>query len=50
MLAGHPALTAAWCGIGPKPTPDDGGEPVLGRVDGRPGLYVASTHSGATLG
>jgi fructosyl amine oxidase (glucosone-forming) len=49
VLAGHPALTAAWCGIGPKPIPGDG-EPVLGRIDAVPGLHVAFTHSGATLG
>ena len=35
--------------IGPKPIPGDG-EPVLGRVDDVNGLYVAFTHSGATLG
>jgi glycine/D-amino acid oxidase-like deaminating enzyme len=49
VLAGHPPLTAACCGIGPKPIPGDG-EPVLGRIDSVPGLYVAFTHSGATLG
>jgi glycine/D-amino acid oxidase-like deaminating enzyme len=49
VLAGHPALTAASCGIGPKPIPGDG-EPVLGRIDAVPGLHVAFTHSGATLG
>jgi fructosyl amine oxidase (glucosone-forming) len=49
VLAGHPRLTAAWCGIGPKPIPGDG-EPVLGRIDAVPGLHVAFTHSGATLG
>ncbi|HZA04798.1 MAG TPA: FAD-dependent oxidoreductase [Propionibacteriaceae bacterium] len=49
VLAGHPSLTAAWLGMGPKPVPGDG-EPVLGRVDGIPGLHVAFTHSGATLG
>jgi len=49
VLAGHPALTAAWRGIGPKPIPGDG-EPVLGRVDDVPGLHIAFTHSGATLG
>ena len=49
VLAGHPALTAAWCGIGPKPIPGDG-QPVLGRIDDVPGLHVAFTHSGATLG
>ena len=49
VLVGHPPLTAAWCGIGPKPIPGDG-EPVLGRIDRVPGLHVAFTHSGATLG
>ena len=49
VLAGHPSLTPAWWGIGPKPIPGDG-EPVLGRIDRVPGLYVAFTHSGATLG
>ncbi|HLL61641.1 MAG TPA: FAD-binding oxidoreductase [Propionibacteriaceae bacterium] len=49
VLAGHPSLAAAWCGIGPKPIPGDG-EPVLGRIDAVPGLHVAFTHSGATLG
>ncbi len=49
VLQGAPKLEAAWCGIGPKPVPGDG-EPVLGRVDDVPGLYLAFTHSGATLG
>ena len=49
LLVGHPSLTAAWCGTGPKPIPGDG-EPVLGPIDAVPGLYVAFTHSGATLG
>jgi glycine/D-amino acid oxidase-like deaminating enzyme len=49
VLTGHPALTPAWCGIGPKPIPGDG-EPVLGRIDAVRGLHVAFTHSGATLG
>ena len=49
MLVGHPPLAPAWCGIGPKPIPGDG-EPVLGRIDEIDGLYVAFTHSGATLG
>ena len=34
--------------MGPKPVPGDG-EPVLGQVDDVAGLYVAFTHSGATL-
>jgi glycine/D-amino acid oxidase-like deaminating enzyme len=49
VLQGAPKLDAAWCRIGPKPVPGDG-EPVLGRVDDVNGLYVAFTHSGATLG
>jgi glycine/D-amino acid oxidase-like deaminating enzyme len=49
VLAGHPRIEPAWLGIGPKPIPGDG-EPVLGRVDAVPGLSVAFTHSGATLG
>jgi glycine/D-amino acid oxidase-like deaminating enzyme len=35
-------------GIGPKPVPGDG-EPVLGPLGDVRGLYVAFTHSGATL-
>jgi glycine/D-amino acid oxidase-like deaminating enzyme len=49
VLYGRPELETAWYGIGPKPIPGDG-EPVLGRVDKVGGLYVAFTHSGATLG
>jgi glycine/D-amino acid oxidase-like deaminating enzyme len=49
VLNGRPELETAWYGIGPKPIPGDG-EPVLGRVDHVGGLYVAFTHSGATLG
>ena len=49
VLEGEPELAAAWDRIGPKPVPGDG-EPVLGRVDDVSGLYVAFTHSGATLG
>jgi glycine/D-amino acid oxidase-like deaminating enzyme len=48
LLAGNPALEAARYGIGPKPIPGDG-EPVLGQIDDVAGLYVAFTHSGATL-
>jgi glycine/D-amino acid oxidase-like deaminating enzyme len=48
MLAGTPHLTAATCRIGPKPIPGDG-EPVLGALGEITGLYVAFTHSGATL-
>ncbi len=49
VLHGMPELETAWYGIGPKPIPGDG-EPVLGHVDHVGGLYVAFTHSGATLG
>ena len=49
VLEGEPELAAAWHRIGPKPVPGDG-ESVLGRVDDLDGLYVAFTHSGATLG
>jgi glycine/D-amino acid oxidase-like deaminating enzyme len=49
VLERTPRLEAAWCGIGPKPVPGDG-ESVLGRVDEVAGLYLAFTHSGATLG
>jgi glycine/D-amino acid oxidase-like deaminating enzyme len=49
VLEGQPELAAAWHRIGPKPVPGDG-EPILGRVDDLDGLYVAFTHSGATLG
>ena len=48
LLTGNPQLEADWCGIGSKPIPGDG-EPVLGQVDDVAGLYVAFTHSGATL-
>lgn len=47
-LTGAPALSAAAYGIGPKPVPGDG-EPVLGQLGDIEGLYVAFTHSGATL-
>ena len=49
VLEGTPRLEAAWFGIGPKPVPGDG-ESVLGPVDEVTGLYLAFTHSGATLG
>jgi glycine/D-amino acid oxidase-like deaminating enzyme len=48
VLSGTPPLSAATYGIGPKPVPGDG-EPVLGRLGDIAGLYVAFTHSGATL-
>jgi glycine/D-amino acid oxidase-like deaminating enzyme len=49
VLQAKPELKPAWFGIGPKPIPADG-EPVLGGVDEVHGLYLAFTHSGATLG
>lgn len=49
VLAGNPELAADSCGVGPKPVPGDG-EPVLGELDEVSGLFVAFTHSGATLG
>ena len=49
LLTGNPSLEADRYGIGPKPIPADG-EPVLGQMEQVPGLYVAFTHSGATLG
>jgi glycine/D-amino acid oxidase-like deaminating enzyme len=49
LLAGHPRLEAEWYGVGRKPIPGDG-DPVLGPVDEVPGLSVAFSHSGATLG
>jgi glycine/D-amino acid oxidase-like deaminating enzyme len=48
VLADRPSLGAATYGIGPRPVPGDG-EPVLGRLGEIEGLYVAFTHSGATL-
>ena len=48
MLTGAPQLPAAANGNGPKPVPGDG-EPVLGQLGDIGGLYVAFTHSGATL-
>jgi glycine/D-amino acid oxidase-like deaminating enzyme len=48
VLAGTPSLSAASYGIGPRPIPGDG-EPVLGQLGDLEGLYVAFTHSGATL-
>ena len=48
LLSGNPHLEADRYRIGPKPIPGDG-EPVLGQIDDVAGLYVAFTHSGATL-
>lgn len=49
ILAEHPRLEVDWYGVGRKPIPGDG-DPVLGAVAAIPGLSVAFTHSGATLG
>ena len=49
ILAGHPTLDVESYGVGRKPIPGDG-DPVLGPVEEIPGLSVAFTHSGATLG
>jgi glycine/D-amino acid oxidase-like deaminating enzyme len=48
VLTGGPTLRAATSGTGPKPIPGDS-EPVLGQLGEIDGLYVAFTHSGATL-
>jgi glycine/D-amino acid oxidase-like deaminating enzyme len=48
LLIGGPELAADRYGVGSKPIPADG-EPVLGTLDDVAGLYVAFTHSGATL-
>lgn len=48
VLDGHPALSLASYGVGPKPIPGDG-EPVLGQLQGLAGYHIAFTHSGATL-
>ena len=49
VLRGHPELAVAATGLGPKPIPGDG-LPVLGALAPVEGLFVAFTHSGATLG
>jgi glycine/D-amino acid oxidase-like deaminating enzyme len=48
VLTRRPPLSAATYAIGPRPIPGDG-EPVLGQLGDIDGLYVAFTHSGATL-
>jgi glycine/D-amino acid oxidase-like deaminating enzyme len=48
VLSGTPPLSVSSYGVGPKPIPGDG-EPVLGQLGDIEGLYVAFTHSGATL-
>ncbi|MBZ9767016.1 FAD-binding oxidoreductase [Mesorhizobium sp. CA6] len=49
VLDGNPRLQLAAYAVGPKPIPGDG-EPVLGELETVPGLHVAFSHSGATLG
>jgi fructosyl amine oxidase (glucosone-forming) len=49
LLSGHPALRPRSVGVVRKPIPADG-EPVIGALPGVPGVHVAFTHSGATLG
>ncbi|CAH2394742.1 NAD(P)/FAD-dependent oxidoreductase [Mesorhizobium ventifaucium] len=49
VLEGNPRLQLATHAVGPKPIPGDG-EPVLGSVETIADLYVAFSHSGATLG
>lgn len=49
VLEGHPKLELTRIASGYKPVPADG-EPVYGRIDRIPGLYVAFSHSGATQG
>ncbi|MET8564111.1 FAD-dependent oxidoreductase [Streptomyces flaveolus] len=48
VLAGGPRLELDSYGVGREPIPGDG-EPVLAGLGGVPGLFVAFTHSGATL-
>lgn len=49
VLTGTPPLSVASYRVGPRPIPGDG-EPALGQLGDLEGLYVAFTHSGATLG
>jgi glycine/D-amino acid oxidase-like deaminating enzyme len=49
VLEGNPRLQLANYGVGPKPIPGDG-EPVLGAIEAVAGVYVAFSHSGATIG
>lgn len=49
VLAGNPVLDMEAAGVGPKPIPADG-DPVFGPISEVPGLSVAFSHSGATLG
>ncbi len=49
VLAGRPRLLARTVAIGQKPVPADG-LPVVGALADVAGLYVAFSHSGATLG
>jgi glycine/D-amino acid oxidase-like deaminating enzyme len=49
VLEGNPSLELDHIGAGYKPIPGDG-EPVFGELAQLPGLFVAFSHSGATLG
>lgn len=49
VLSGRPALQLESYGVGPKPIPADG-DPVFGALDEVANLFVAFSHSGATLG
>ncbi|GGE23310.1 D-amino-acid oxidase [Aureimonas endophytica] len=49
VLEGQPRLVVESFGVGPKPIPADG-DPVFGELAEIPGLFVAFSHSGATLG
>lgn len=49
VLEGNPRLELDHIGAGYKPIPGDG-EPVFGELQQLPGLFVAFSHSGATLG
>jgi glycine/D-amino acid oxidase-like deaminating enzyme len=48
MLTGGEALELAGYSVGFRPMPSDG-FPIIGRLAGRDGLYVAVLHSGITL-
>ena len=49
VLEGNPALELESFAIGPKPIPADG-DPVFGAIEEIANLFVAFSHSGATLG
>ncbi|MBM3520103.1 MAG: FAD-binding oxidoreductase [Alphaproteobacteria bacterium] len=48
LIAGSEDLALDFHSVGFRPTPADG-FPAIGRPGGRPGLYVAVSHSGMTL-